>query len=234
MVGSLLFALLIVLIIIIGATYVYAPDKLAAIPGFSSIMPRPITTAPASVTAPAPTPLPPAPVSRAPEPAPTAPAPTPSAPTPSAPTAPVPSAPTPSAPAPTAPAPTAPASTPLPPAPTPLPPAPVSKAPEPAPVVTAPAVATNVHLSGCEADSAVLKCSSGAIKSGTFRYGRWDNSTCPHVTINPGVAPKVKSYPITSSCVGKSSCTMSSYNSTFGEDIYPNIYKHWEVDYTCQ
>jgi hypothetical protein len=111
------------------------------------------------------------------------------------------------------------------PAPVPVPaPAPV---PVPAPIV-------NRQLTGCESDSASLKCDSGMIKGGSIRYGRWNNSICPHPTVNASTSPREKTYQMTPGCLNTPSCTLGNYNSTLQEDIYPNVYKHWEINYQCQ
>lgn len=124
------------------------------------------------------------------------------------------------------------------PVPVPAPaPAPEPARPAPAPVaapVPVPAPIVNRQLTGCESDSASLKCDSGMIKGGSIRYGRWNNSICPHPTVNASTSPREKTYQMTPGCLNTPSCTLGNYNSTLQEDIYPNVYKHWEINYQCQ
>lgn len=104
------------------------------------------------------------------------------------------------------------------PAPTPPPPAPVS-----------------FTLTGCEADPVTLTCSQGAIKSATIKYGRWNNTVCPHVTINASTTPTWKTYTLRSA-LGKTSHRVvdaKNFDPDVNEDPYPGVYKHWEIQYTC-
>lgn len=112
-------------------------------------------------------------------------------------------------------------------------------APAPAPVTKSagtPAAPANVNkqISGCEADTALLRCDSGLIKGGNLRYGRWDNSVCPHPTVNASTLPKEKTYPVPNICLGKKECSLAGYNAFLNEDVYPNVYKQWEAKYQCQ
>src|SRR4051812_25371038 len=45
-------------------------------------------------------------------------------------------------------------------------------------------------LTGCDGSSPVVDCGTGVIKSGSVKYGRWNNSACPHPTVNGSTPPR--------------------------------------------
>jgi hypothetical protein len=90
-------------------------------------------------------------------------------------------------------------------------------------------------LTGCEADPVTLTCSQGAISSATIKYGRWNNTVCPHVTINASTTPAWKTYTLRSA-LGKNAHRVvdtKNLDPDVNEDPYPGVYKHWEIQYTC-
>lgn len=93
----------------------------------------------------------------------------------------------------------------------------------------------NKQISGCEADEAKLVCDNNqTIKSASIIYGRWNNLICPHSTINANVPEKKKTYTL-KTAINKPTFSIGAKNThpDINEDIYPNIYKHWTIDYTC-
>lgn len=82
-------------------------------------------------------------------------------------------------------------------------------------------------ITGCEGESKPLVCSAGKVPSGIIKYGRWDNSICPHPTVNGSTPSVFKTYPVTSD--------MSSMSGidTVKDDPYYGVAKHYTVDYTC-
>jgi hypothetical protein len=91
---------------------------------------------------------------------------------------------------------------------------------------------TQYTIVGCEADSASLACPDGtSIQSGYIRYGRWDNTVCPHPTVkNNG---RDIAFPLPTNFIGQKSVTISDWNSLKG-DPRRGVYKHFKVDYTCK
>lgn len=89
-------------------------------------------------------------------------------------------------------------------------------------------------LSGCEAEEANLICDTGVINSTKIKYGRWDNTICGHPTVNVGTPPVSKEY-ILLEAIGRTNYSIKDKNTlkNIDEDIYPNVFKHWEIDYSC-
>ena len=92
-----------------------------------------------------------------------------------------------------------------------------------------------ISIKGCEADEAKLTCSSGKIKTANIKYGRWDNTICPHSTVNPNTRSVFKEYNL-SDAIGQSSYSIKDKNlhKNINEDILPGVFKHWSLDYTCE
>lgn len=97
---------------------------------------------------------------------------------------------------------------------------PTSKVPVPA--------NTPITVSGCEGENKPLVCASGkVVTSGEIKYGRWDNSICPHPTVNSSTASVFKTYPVTPGMASMSGI------DTVKDDPYPGVFKHYTVNYTC-
>jgi hypothetical protein len=90
-------------------------------------------------------------------------------------------------------------------------------------------------ISGCEVEPANLTCDTGYIKTATMKYGRWDNSVCPHATVTSNTEKREKIYNL-SDAIGKSSYSIKAKHShpNVNEDIFRGVYKQWQVDYTCE
>ena len=87
--------------------------------------------------------------------------------------------------------------------------------------------------SGCEGKPPKIYCNGGRVlKNGSVRYGRWDNSVCPHSTVYSNTLPRwsVSSIPVR--CIGLRSCQLNALNSEFG-DPYGGTYKQFTANYTC-
>lgn len=116
---------------------------------------------------------------------------------------------------------------------------------EGSPVVDSPVVDSSVvpetetatlsaTLSGCELDTGkTIKCEKGTIKTADIRYGRWDNTVCPHETVKSDTPAKENTYPMPDA-VGKASWEIPvPVNEYVKEDPYPGVLKQWEVKYSC-
>lgn len=101
--------------------------------------------------------------------------------------------------------------------------------PEPTPELTfKPTPVPANTISGCEGENKPLVCPSGkVVTSGEIKYGRWDNSICPHPTVNSSTPSVFKTYPVTPG--------MDSISGidTVKDDPYPDVFKHYTVNYTC-
>ncbi|NBP58348.1 hypothetical protein EBU71_17815 [bacterium] len=87
-------------------------------------------------------------------------------------------------------------------------------------------------LVGCESQPIPpIVCPPGKnISNAILTYGRWNNNVCPHPTITGNQAQGFKRQPI-SDATGKNS--FSGISITSLGDPVPNVFKHWEVNYTC-
>lgn len=105
--------------------------------------------------------------------------------------------------------------------------------------------ATSKTITGCEATPLNLKCESEQkIKSGKVKFGRWDNSVCLGPGVTPSTVARFKEYDLPEKCKGKESCNINinlaneGNINDFGQgpsnDPYPNVTKHYEVNYKCQ
>jgi hypothetical protein len=87
-------------------------------------------------------------------------------------------------------------------------------------------------LVGCQSQPIPpIVCPPGKIISNAIlTYGRWNNNVCPHPTITGNQAQGFKRQPI-SDATGKNS--FSGISTTSLGDPVPNVFKHWEVTYSC-
>jgi hypothetical protein len=90
---------------------------------------------------------------------------------------------------------------------------------------------------GCESDPVTLVCAypNQTISKANLQYGRWNNNVCPHGTVNADTPPISKVYQL-NSLLGRNNVTLEGKNTLpdVNEDIYPNVYKHWKLEYSCQ
>jgi hypothetical protein len=98
-------------------------------------------------------------------------------------------------------------------------------APAPAPVP----VLKTYTKSGCEGAGSVFSECPNGINSGTIKYGRWNNSICPHSTVNQNTAAKFKEYPLSSGIKD----VPDAINTYVNDDPYSGTFKHYEVSYVC-
>lgn len=117
-----------------------------------------------------------------------------------------------------------------------------SQAPTQTPTQPAPASALTQNASACEDATLNLSCPNGTkITSGTLTYGRWDKFTCGTIYGNPiipSTTPVSKTFNLTdnsgtASCIGQSSCNISDYNNTLGNDPVPGVKKQIKASYSC-
>lgn len=87
-------------------------------------------------------------------------------------------------------------------------------------------------VTGCEGQNAKLTCGSDTIVGGTIRYGRWDNSTCPHGTVSSQTPAREATFDLPSSCFDKTDCEININNGIAG-DPYGGVYKHFIVTPDC-
>ena len=95
-------------------------------------------------------------------------------------------------------------------------------------------------VSGCDSVLLVLQCPKGQkLTKASIQYGRWDNTICPHSTVNAATLSKSRVFPLPTRCVGMETCQIGSWwwwsytlSGEFG-DLYPNVYKHFTASFTC-
>jgi hypothetical protein len=90
-------------------------------------------------------------------------------------------------------------------------------------------------ISGCEADNANLTCSNGqVIQNAKIKYGRWNNTICPHSTVTSSTPARSKEYNL-DSANGKTTYSLieKHNNPDINDDPYFGVYKHWEITYSC-
>jgi hypothetical protein len=87
-------------------------------------------------------------------------------------------------------------------------------------------------VTGCEGQDAKLTCGSDTIVGGTIRYGRWDNTTCPHGTVSSQTPSREATFDLPSTCYDKTDCTININNGIAG-DPYGGVYKHFVVTPEC-
>jgi len=96
-----------------------------------------------------------------------------------------------------------------------------------------PANSTNT-ITGCDGDPQFnITCPSGTLLSGSVKYGRWDNTTCPGTGVTPTTPPKSQTLNFPTSCIGQSTCNLTAPNVALGVDPYPNVAKQVSATYTC-
>ena len=76
--------------------------------------------------------------------------------------------------------------------------------------------------------NALSECPNG-IASGTIKYGRWDNTICPHGTVGPNTAPVFKEYPLTAGITS----IPGAINTFVKDDPLYGTAKHYEASYIC-
>jgi hypothetical protein len=61
-----------------------------------------------------------------------------------------------------------------------------------------------------------------------------DNTICGHPTVNGSTRPVIKDYEL-STAIGKNNYNIGAKhtNENINEDVYPNVYKHWDINYSC-
>jgi hypothetical protein len=106
-------------------------------------------------------------------------------------------------------------------------------APAVAPVAPKPVIKV---FNGCDGANIVLSCPTGTVVSGgSLAYGRWNNTICPHPTVNAKTPIKSKIYMMPAAYLGKQTATMSGMmNTIVKEDPYPGVYKHISGSYQCK
>ena len=94
----------------------------------------------------------------------------------------------------------------------------------------------DVFMTGCEGNSNKASCPNGQTFTDKSQliYGRWDNSVCPHSTVNDSTAPNTKIFPLPATCLGQNSCTIEQPNVMVGNDPYPGVYKQVAIAGVCQ
>ena len=87
----------------------------------------------------------------------------------------------------------------------------------------------------CDGVSLTMSCPSGKkIKYGSIKYGRWDNTICPHSTVNSSTPSRFSQFSIPTNWIGETSVTVNGYvNTLVGENTYPNVYKTYQVELVC-
>lgn len=94
---------------------------------------------------------------------------------------------------------------------------------------SATAIYSSRFIKGCENDPSKLICPLGkTVSGGTIKYGRWDNTICPGIGVSSTTVPKFANFNISAGT--KSISGMYNY---VGSDPYPNVFKHYELKYTC-
>lgn len=91
-------------------------------------------------------------------------------------------------------------------------------------------------VSGCANDGKTLSCPAGkTIVPGKMKFGRWDNTVCPHETVT-ATTPSVSKYYDFPDAAGKTSWQMPVPTRLIagGDDPTPGIYKQYSISYRCQ
>jgi hypothetical protein len=83
--------------------------------------------------------------------------------------------------------------------------------------------------SGCEGVGASLSECPNGIASGTIKYGRWDNTICPHGTVNANTAAVFKEYPLTAGIKE----IPGAINTFVKDDPLYGVAKHYYAEYIC-
>ncbi|KAI9138499.1 hypothetical protein BKA69DRAFT_1091544 [Paraphysoderma sedebokerense] len=90
-----------------------------------------------------------------------------------------------------------------------------------------------IYISACETHVALLSCPMGQrIANALMQYGRWDNGLCPHVTVSSNTRPQFATRQL-NDANGKQSASVIVSNESFGSDVYPSVYKHGLISYSC-
>lgn len=87
-------------------------------------------------------------------------------------------------------------------------------------------------VGNCQNGPVTATCPTGqVISGGTVKYGRWDNTACPHSTVTASTPAKSSMFPLPADATGKSSYTMA--DATGFSDPYPGVFKQYELNYAC-
>lgn len=89
----------------------------------------------------------------------------------------------------------------------------------------------------CEDETLTLKCSPNKkIIGGKIKYGRYDNTTCLHDTVNANTPLVSKEYDLPTEMLNKEIAEIAggTYNNVLKEDPLPNVRKQAEAKYQCQ
>ena len=93
-----------------------------------------------------------------------------------------------------------------------------------------PGAQDNNYFDACENAPASVRCQPGQfISSGSFKYGRWDNSICPGPGVNSSTPSRLQIYNLPPRCLqGAYSCDLgnSSFRAVIFGDPYPGVFKH--------
>ena len=85
-------------------------------------------------------------------------------------------------------------------------------------------------IGGCEGQTVTITAPNNqTITGGTMRYGRWDNTICPHATVSGSTKSKSVTVPIPTNCIGKTTCTLGANPSNTGGDPFPGVFKHFVI-----
>ena len=91
-----------------------------------------------------------------------------------------------------------------------------------------PAIKTGKYMK-CETEPVTFTECPNGITSGTIKYGRWDNTICPHGTVNQSTPPIFKEYPLAAGTK-----EIAGYiNDYVKDDPYYGVSKHYEASYVC-
>lgn len=95
--------------------------------------------------------------------------------------------------------------------------------------VATPVATPRYTKSGCEGVGASLSECPNGIASGTIKYGRWNNTICPHGTVGPNTAAVYKEYPLAAGLKE----IPGAINTFVNDDPMFGTTKHYEASYIC-
>ena len=110
---------------------------------------------------------------------------------------------------------------------------PTTTTPIPTTTTPVPMPTYQLTIDGCEYGTAkTMSCPTGKVSAGSIKYGRWNNTVCPHSTVNASTPSKYSINSLPDTCIGQGSCTFPNFNNVVG-DSYPNVAKQFTVGYNC-